>query len=589
MKWYNEFCLGNITMPTMNIWKEELLKSERKILNDLQLILESLGIEREDREALQKSIQQLDDLFLIVVVGEFNSGKSAVINALLGQRILEEGVIPTTTKIHILRYGETGEKRALSERQIYFTLPFEFLSNLSIVDTPGTNAIIREHEVITSGFIPLSDLVLFITSADRPLTESEREFLEHIKQWGKKIVFVINKIDILKNDYDRIQIENFIKENARSFLGDDPIIFSVSAHEALEAKQRGEEEIWKKSGFESLEKYIHHTLDEMERFRLKLLNPLGVGIRLIQKYMETISSRLEFLKIDFDLIDDIEGQLNFYREDMKHNFNSRMAEVENLLYEMERRGQIFFEETFRLGRVFDLISKHRIQQEFERQVIADTPNLIEAKVEEIIHWLVDSDLRQWEAVSKNLRERTHQHQGIILGDIEMDRFYRDRQGLLNTILRETRRVVETYDKNREAKAIAESAQTAVATSAALEAGAIGLGALVTTIATTAAADVTGVIMASFMAVLGLFIIPARRRKGKTKLLERIASVRIKLFQSLQNHFNKEIDRSLQRLNETIAPYIRFIRSERDKITKTQSELQNISQEIYQIKGVLEGK
>jgi len=116
-----------------------------------------------------------------------------------------------------------------------------------------------------------------------------------------------------------------------------------------------------------------------------------------------------------------------------------------------------------------------------------------------------------------------------------------------------------------------------------------LGALVTTIATTAAADVTGVIMASFMAVLGLFIIPARRRKGKTKLLERIASVRIKLFQSLQNHFNKEIDRSLQRLNETIAPYIRFIRSERDKITKTQSELQNISQEIYQIKGVLEGK
>jgi len=573
-------------MRLLNQKQEDLLKDGRRLMNDLQLALERLGIEREDQEALQQSIQQLDEFFLIVVVGEFNAGKSAVINALLGQRLLEEGVTPTTTKIHLLRHGEKQQRTVISERQILLAFPVEFLSELSIVDTPGTNAIIREHEIITSRFIPRSDLVLFITSADRPFTESERVFLEHIREWGKKVVFVVNKIDILKSDEERSQIEIFIQKNARPFLGDTPEIFSVSARDALSAKQE-DPGLWEKSRFGPLEQYIHDTLDGGNRFRLKLLNPLGVGGRLAEKYLEMISSRLQFLKIDFNLLDDVEKQLNLYKEDMQHHFTSRMAEIGNLLYEMENRGQVFFEETFRLGRVFDLLFKARVQQEFERQVVADTPQRVEAKVGEIIHWLVDSDLRQWQAVTKHLAERNREHKGSIWGDIGMGSFSRDRQSLIDTIIRETRRVVETYDRTREAKAIAESAQTAVATSAALGASAVGLGAIVTTLATTAAADVTGILMASFMAVLGLFIIPARRRQGKTKLIEKISAVRTQLIHSLQAHFDKEINRSLQHLHEAIAPYTRFIRSERDKITKCQTELLSLCEEMVRLKGKLE--
>ena len=427
-------------MRLLNQKQEDLLKDERRLMNDLQLALGRLGIEREDQEALQQSIQQLDEFFLIVVVGEFNAGKSAVINALLGQRLLEEGVTPTTTKIHLLRHGEKQQRTVISERQILLTFPVEFLSELSIVDTPGTNAVIREHEIITSRFIPRSDLVLFITSADRPFTESERVFLEHIREWGKKVVFVVNKIDILKSDEERSQIENFIQKNARPFLGDTPEIFSVSARDALSAKQE-DPGLWEKSRFGPLEQYIHDTLDEGNRFRLKLLNPLGVGGRLAEKYLEIISSRLQFLKIDFNLLDDVEKQLNLYKEDMQHHFTSRMAEIGNLLYEMENRGQVFFEETFRLGRVFDLLFKARVQQDFERQVVADTPQCVEAKVGEIIHWLVDSDLRQWQAVTKHLAERNREHKGPMLGDIGMSSFGRDRQSLIDTIIRETRRGV----------------------------------------------------------------------------------------------------------------------------------------------------
>ena len=157
------------------------------------------GATNEDQGALDRSIQQLDEFFLLVVVGEFNAGKSAFINALLGHSVLKEGVTPTTTQVNILHYGDTQGREVIDENLHLITAPVSFLSEISIVDTPGTNAIIREHEEITSKFIPRSDLVLFITSADRPFTESERSFLEKIKNWGKKVVFVINKIDILNN------------------------------------------------------------------------------------------------------------------------------------------------------------------------------------------------------------------------------------------------------------------------------------------------------------------------------------------------------------------------------------------------------
>jgi small GTP-binding protein len=573
-------------MRLLNPQQEALLRDERGLMNDLRTVLVTFDHESKDQEALRQSIHQLDELFLLVVVGEFNSGKSTVINALLGKKLLEEGVTPTTTEIQILHHGETQGRTVVNDRQSVLTFPAEFLKDMSIVDTPGTNAIVREHETLTSQFVPRSDLVLFITSADRPFTESEKIFLQHISAWGKKVVFVVNKIDILQTEDEIFQVQNFVRENARGVLGSIPETFLVSARNALRAKT-GEPALWEASRFEHLERYIHDSLDEISRLRLKLLNPLGVGSHLVGKYLEVIISRLQFFKTDFNLLSDVESQLDLYAKDMQHSFNLRMAAIENILFEMEQRGQVFFEDTFRLARVFDLMSKTRIQHDFERQVVADVPQRIEQKVGELIDWLVGSDLRQWEAVTEHLAGRTREHQDRIVGDIGLGKFRYDRERLIDAIGREARQVVETYDKNREAKAIAESAQTAIAASAAMEAGALGLGALLTTLATTAAADVTGVLMASVVAALGLFIIPARRRQGKMKMLEKIASVRTRLINALRAQFEKEINRSVQHINEAIAPYTRFIRAESDKGLQAQANLGRLRNEMDQLKGRLE--
>jgi small GTP-binding protein len=573
----------------MSILKKEqeaLLKEERRVMNDLQMALVKFDLESEDEESLRHSIQQLDELFLVVVVGEFNSGKSAIINALLGQRVLEEGVIPTTTQIHQIRYGKASQKSVLSDGQIVLSYPIEFLSEMTIVDTPGTNAVIRKHENITTHFVPRSDLVLFVVSADRTFTESERVFLERIRDWRKKVVFVINKIDILESDQEVGQVVSYVRENAHLLLGVLPEVFPTSARAALRAKQ-GESELWEKSHFASFERYIHNTLDESSRVVLKLLNPLGVGSHLVDKYLKKAESRMVFLKTDVDLLADVEKQLALYKEDMSHNFSFRMGDIEKILFEMEKRGQVFFDETFRVGRVLDLLSKTRVQQEFERQVVADAPQRIEGKVNDLIDWMVEFDLRQWQAVMEHLSGRRREHKDRIIGDVGTGSFQYDRDRLIEEVAREARRVVEGYDKREESKAISGHARSAVAASAALGAGALGLGALVTVLATTAAADVTGVVMAGVIATIGLFIIPAKRRQGKMKFMQKIAGVRTQLIQTLRGQFEKEIHHSIERIQEAIAPYTRFVRAEREKMLEMERKCKDLKLEIDQLKGKLE--
>lgn len=558
-----------------------ILAEERRTLGNLQVALARFGLDPKDQETLAHSIQTLDELFLLVVVGEFNSGKSAFINALLAQPLLEEGVTPTTTRINLLKFGPEVSRTAQGAALDVITAPLDLLQEINIVDTPGTNAIQREHEAITEEFVPRADMVLFVTSADRPFTESERAFLERIRNWGKKVVIVLNKIDILESEGHVQEIERFITENARALLGFTPETFPVSSRQALRAKHTGDAALLARSRFPALEKYIVATLDEKERIRLKLGNPLKVGRRVIGTVLATIDSRLALLKDDIAVVEDIYRQMQAYREDMQRDFRFRLADVENALHEFENRGMAYFDETVRLARVFDLINKSRMQAEFEHKVVADVPQTIERRVIEVIDWLVAKNLRQWQAVMDHLAERRTAHAGRIVGQVG-GTFDYDRDRLLQTVWRETQRTIETYDRRAEAEQVADSVRTAVAATALVEVGAIGLGAVLMAVFSTTALDVTGVVAATALAALGLFVIPARRRKAKDELRGKIAVLREKLMAALTSQFDRELERNLSKLEEAIEPYTRFIRSERDHLTKTRQDLGLIAENMARL-------
>jgi small GTP-binding protein len=549
---------------------QDQLARGRQLLAELRDALNRFGANATDQAALAASIRQLDEFFLLVVVGEFNAGKSAFINALVGQPVLQEGVTPTTATIHVLKHGDRIAQGVDEHGLRVVTAPADLLRDVHIVDTPGTNAVIREHEQLTADFVPRADLVLFVTSADRPFTETGRAFLETIRGWGKKIVVVINKIDIFERRAEVDEVIEFVRASAQRLLGMTPEIFPVSARLAQRAKS-GTPASWAASGFEALETFIAETLHESSRFRLKLANPLGVGQAVAHRYATIADERLTLLTDDVAVLEQIDRELAVYSGDLARGFELRMTAVEKVLVDMEARGHDYFEDTLRLGRVVDLLNRARIQKEFEERVVGDAPRQIERRVAELIDWLIDQDFRQWQTVTTSVASRVRSHEGE-LGAPGVGTFHADRARLIDAVGRESQRVVETYDKQREAEAIAEQARTAVTTAAAAGGAAVGLGTLVTLAASTAAADVTGILLASVVAALGFLVIPARRRKAKAEMQQKVTALRQRLATALRTEFERARDDSHTRIEQAITPYSRFVRAEHSRWTEARTVL-----------------
>ncbi len=561
--------------------EERILADERQALSGLRVALERVEVESDDGASFDASIRQLDEMFLLVVSGEFNAGKSAFVNALVGENVLEEGVTPTTSRVTLLKHGDTLERETQSSAFEIVKAPFEVLENIHLVDTPGTNAILREHEEITREFLPRSDMVLFVTSADRPFTESERAFLEGIRDWGKKVAVVVNKIDILDKPEDVDEVTRFVHENAANLLGTEVQVFPVSAKRAAAAKANDDASALESSRFPALEEFIVQKLDDRERVRLKLRNPLGVGNALAEKYAGVVAAELALLGDDLAMLNDIESQLEIYERDQHRDFAYRLSDIDNALLDFESRGAAFFEETLRLARVFDLVNKSKIKSDFEKKVVGELPQTVEKRVEAVIDWMVESELEQWHSIMSHLDERRKAHEERMVGKLAPT-FVQDRKRLLETVGAAARNAIDGYDRESESTRLAESVQTAVASTALLEVGAVGLGALVAAIATSTAADVTGILAASALSVIGLLVLPAKRRGAKRELNKKVSEVRERLMSSLRQQFETEMQGSLVRIREALSPYTRFVRAERDRLETARDELQRARDELARI-------
>ncbi|MCB9139820.1 MAG: dynamin family protein [Caldilineaceae bacterium] len=573
--------------------QDDLLRRERALLEELRVHFARLDASDDDLALLKRSLQQLDELFLLVVVGEFNAGKSAFINALLGERILAEGVTPTTADIHVLRYGETFSQQPVGDDYLLISAPVEWLREISLVDTPGANAVIQRHQEITEEFVPRSDLVLFVTSADRPFSESERSFLERIRRWGKKIVIIVNKFDLIDEADDQQKILDFVGQNGRDLLGAEPTVFPISARMALKAKQKAREtgatpggDFWEESRFGPLENYILNVLDAGERVRLKLANPLGVAAKLVDQYQAVIDERQALLKGDFRTLDEIEAHLDAYERDMRHDYTYHVSHVDNVLYAMAERGDRFFDETMRIARVMDLVNGEKIRGQFEREVLGDTSREVERYVSDLIDWMVEKDYRQWRDVNAFIDSRASLHADKIMGQVKSD-FEINRQALLTSIGREAREIVQSYDQEAESLKLAQDIQSAIIQTAAVEVGALGLGALMVALLQTTVLDVTGILAAGSLAALGFYVLPYRRSRVKKDLRNNIEELRTGLHAVLDSQFETELNNGLQRIRESIAPYTRFVRVEREKLERLNGELSDARRELEAIRQSVE--
>ena len=567
--------------------REALVERERALLESFIGFLKDFGAPSEDVDLVRRAHADLEELFLLVIVGEFNSGKSAFINALLEAEISEEGVTPTTDRITVLRYDDEPVERERRDGILEKGYPNEFLREIAIVDTPGTNAIIRHHEELSRGFVPRSDLVLFVTSSERPLTESERGYLELIRDWGKKVVLIVNKADLLQNEEASRQVRSFVEGGIRSALGLAPPIFLVSALLARKARAATStierDALLGASGFGELERYVTDLLDEEGRVRLKLESPLGVIEELTRRYKAAVDERLSLLEEDFRTSENVDSQLGLYAEDMKRDFEARLAEIQNIIHSLDERGDAWLEENVRLMNFRELVRQEKVQERFKREVVADTEDLIDERIDELIDWMVDRNLKQWRAIVDYVeRRRQARYDERLIGEVG-DSFEYNRGQLLQSVGKNATNVVQRYDRERESEQLAASIQGAVAQTAALEVGAVGIGAVVVALATTRFLDATGLIAAAIIAGYGLFVLPNRRRKARREFREKTDSLRERLGEVVRRQFDAELGRSVERMRDAIAPYTRFVRTEHARMTAASSALSEVDAEIDALK------
>jgi small GTP-binding protein len=312
---------------------------ERKLdvtvaLQELSDIAGGLGAkslkERLDRDLVKK---MEEDRFHLVVVGEFNHGKSSFVNALLGETVLPVGVTPTTAAIHHLKYAETPESTVVYTSGKRESIPFgdtrkfavgggtspddvDYLEvgypaallkeRILLVDTPGVNDLSLQRADITYSYIPRADAVLFLLDAGQILKESERQFLNDklLKASRDKIVFVITKWDILNEDekkealaYARTQLANLVK---------DPVVFPISAETALQGGNMAA------SGMPELLAHLTTFLAE-ERGRILLDNALGEGLNVAALLGKGVDARRRSLAMKTD---ELERRIKMLEEDL---------------------------------------------------------------------------------------------------------------------------------------------------------------------------------------------------------------------------------------------------------------------------------
>lgn len=251
------------------------LRSYTKAKLDLASQLRTLRetVKKRGNESRLKQCEELmaklaDDRFTLAVLGQFKRGKSSLMNAIVGRDLLPVGALPLTSAITILRYGP--EVRLLVRREdVKNSIPEEFpishledfvtekknpgnlkhlksacietpsaflRRGLEFVDTPGIGSAIESNTITTLNFLPQCDAGLFVTSAECPLTDTELSFLDQIRQYVRKIFFVVNKMDLVPAE-KRQEVLDYIARTIRSRLETDEVkIFPVSSKLGLTAK-----------------------------------------------------------------------------------------------------------------------------------------------------------------------------------------------------------------------------------------------------------------------------------------------------------------------------------------------------------------
>lgn len=539
-------------------------------------------------------------------LGEFNSGKSTFINALLGERYLKEGVVPTTNEITFLRYSESdSDEKQRCERhpdgQYICYIPAPILKEMIIVDTPGTNVILQRQQRLTEEFIPRADLLIFVISADRPLTESEVAFLRYTQQWRKKVVFVLNKSDIYQNDLELQEATSFISENVQNLLNAENVaLYPISARSALESKLSASYESakeytnllvsdsrWRVGSFYKLEKFLYSFLDGstsmgMERIKLKLETPIGIAERLVSSCETVLRQDYEDANQDLNTVLGIVSSVKEYAIKMERDSISWRRKILSLVDTTKSRVVELTESSLQLSNL-DLVATYVFKGEKSATMPATAkvqndilgPALLDANklLIDYVSWLHSSNDGQGRLYRESFEKRWP---SLVHSNTQMTL---ERFDLLRKLDEQCLKVIETFSASSASKTFdQEIREVFLGTFGGL--GAAGLSAsLLTSVLDTTLEDLLALGLCSAGGLLAISNFPARRQVVVNKVNKTVDALARDLEEAMQKDLLDTVTNMENFINIVSKPYQEAAQSRLDKILKLQDELSAVQDRL----------
>ena len=534
-------------------------------------------------DTLQNMLKDVREPLLFVVVGEVKAGKSSLLNALFGQEFCKVDVLPATDRVYIFKYGPREQNVDVSTHVTERYQPIAFLQDFNIVDTPGTNTMVAEHQTITENFIPRADLVLFVFSVVNPWGASAWELLRFVNQkWLKNIVFVLQQADLREPSEVKV-IEQHLRETANQKLGFAPPIFAVSARNAFLARTSGvdKERLWKKSDLGALEQHINRMVDQSRHGLPKLMTTCQTATVILSDSAARVRNILETIVRDEEQLSRLESILETRKEQTLRQVGGFLRGIEQACRRCETEGQELLERNLSFWRTWRLVfGKAEWQEKFQADLEVKMRDLIQPQVENALQ-LLEMDLRSlWPQLQDTMESEFKGDARIQLSQTIPD-FARQRRELLQSI--ELTLVERVAGRGMEAQLERMFRETA--TWLRVPAGVAAAGGIVTVIAamsSAAVADVTGIVAASAF-VAGTLVAFGRRRKILSEYHRQMELKREELVAAIEQQLHHATDLFY---GGVFQPLRAFCASERKRYDPLLNRVREIEKTFAELSGEL---
>lgn len=586
-----------------------LRESEIRLLTDIAATLAELGeATADDRQRLLDVAQDLRDMFfLVVVIGEFNAGKSSFVNALLGDDLLPMGITPTTEMIELIRYGETisrkPEMRGESIRE--WTHPNTGAQGVAIVDTPGTGSVFLKHETTAKAFLHRADLVIFVLSAKRAMAEAERMYLEMAKNYGKKIIMVINQVDLLAPQ-EQADVRRFVERQLEELLGLKPLVFMASAKEARQASPPDDNLfadgslVGDPGGIKAIRAHLRGVFSEAPPAKQKLLSQLDSAANAISRANAAIKGRADLVSADTAKVRDVKRELEQQATGLTGQLASARAEIDRVFEGLRRRAMDFITENLSLRKIGRLPSREALQAQFQDVVIGRALREIDDASSQYINALIDNSRQYWRGIIdrlNKLQETLEQEMSGLDAGV-----YAEQREALQEAIRIADAELKTYSSGKVIADIqAEFTNNANAFVASAATAVVGL--IVTVLAVAAPGPVIGgaiatataafVIAAPLTLVGGVVALRYYQRitnDAKRDMNERIDGLQKAYHEALDNLTQRERGRLTQYGTQVLTPIFSRLEVLSDRYSAQQAALRNFEMQIATLrKGIEEVK